>query len=167
MARAGRLAASFAWSSSSTSLPPLLRYADRNSMAHSREVRLPLLDRRVAELALSLPARFVYRNGVTKSPLRDAVRDLVPEDVLARRDKVGYLTPQASWLAAPAARERIGELLLDPGARSAPLVNRTVVEADLAAGRWRDPSAIWRALIAELWLRRLSAWRTAPAGAAA
>ncbi len=151
----------------STSLPPLLRYADRNSMAHSREVRLPLLDRRVAELALSLPARFVYRNGVTKSPLRDAVRDLVPEDVLARRDKVGYLTPQASWLAAPAARERIGELLLDPGARSAPLVNRTVVEADLAAGRWRDPSAIWRALIAELWLRRLSAWRTAPAGAAA
>ena len=61
-----------------TSLPQLLRYADRNSMAHSREVRLPFLSRAVAEYGFSLPAAFVYRKGVTKAVLRDAVRGIVP-----------------------------------------------------------------------------------------
>ena len=72
-------------------------------MAHSREVRLPFLDRRIAELALSLPALFLYRNGVTKRVLRDAARGHVPESVLARRDKVGFEPPQARWLAEPAS----------------------------------------------------------------
>jgi asparagine synthase (glutamine-hydrolysing) len=150
-----------------TSLPHLLRYADRNSMGHSREVRLPLLDRRVAELALSMPAGFLYRDRVTKSPLRDAVCDLVPAPVLARRDKTGFLTPQARWLAEPAARERIAELLLDPAARSRGLLRPAEVETDLRAGRWRDPGGIWRAVFAELWLRRLSAWRTSGRAVAA
>jgi asparagine synthase (glutamine-hydrolysing) len=141
-----------------TSLPHLLRYADRSSMAHSREVRLPLLDRRVAEFALALPPEFIYRGGVTKSPLRDAVRDLVPAPVLARRDKTGFLTPQSRWLSEPAARERIGELLLDPEARARGLYDPDAVDADLGSGRWRDPDAIWRAAFAELWLRRLAAW---------
>jgi asparagine synthase (glutamine-hydrolysing) len=141
-----------------TSLPSLLRYADRNSMAHSREVRLPLLDRRVAELALSLPPEYVYRDRVSKSPLRDAVRDLVPEGVLARRDKTGFLTPQALWLAEPGARERIAELLLSPEARGRGLYEIDAVEGDLGEGSWRDPAGIWRAAVAELWLRRLAAW---------
>src|SRR4029077_3784141 len=85
-----------------TSLPGLLRYADRNSMAHSREVRLPFLDRRVAEFALSLPAEFLYRDGLTKSVLRNAVRGIVPDAVLDRRDKVGFEPPQNSWFSTPA-----------------------------------------------------------------
>jgi asparagine synthase (glutamine-hydrolysing) len=145
-----------------TSLPHLLRYADRSSMAHSREVRLPLLDRRVAELALSLPPEFIYRDGVTKSPLRDAVRDLVPAPVLARRDKTGFLTPQSVWLQEPAALERIADLLLDPRARARELYDAAAVERDLSAGRWRDPAGIWRAAFAELWLRRLLRWTDRP-----
>ncbi len=81
-----------------TSLPTLLRYADRSSMAHSREVRLPYLDRRVAEYAFSLPAAFLCQDGVTKRILRDAVRGLVPESILARRDKIAFEPPQARWL---------------------------------------------------------------------
>ena len=85
-----------------TSLPTLLRYADRSSMAFSREVRLPFLDRRVAEYALSLPPTVsVVWAGVRKAVLRDAVRGLVPDEVLARRDKVGFETPQR---LAPRAR---------------------------------------------------------------
>ena len=61
-----------------TSLPQLLRYADRNSMARSRELRLPFLDRRIAEFALSLPAGWLYQAGIAKRILRDAVRDVVP-----------------------------------------------------------------------------------------
>jgi asparagine synthase (glutamine-hydrolysing) len=135
-----------------TSLPQLLRYADRSSMAHSREVRLPLLDRRVAEFALSLRAEFAYKPGMTKRILRDAVRGLVPETVLARGDKVGFETPQARWFNIPRAQARIAECLLDDRARTRGLYDLDAVELDVRAGRWRDPGAIWRALNLERWL---------------
>jgi asparagine synthase (glutamine-hydrolysing) len=136
-----------------TSLPDLLRYADRNSMAHSREVRLPFLDRRIAEFAYSLPSEFLFRDGVTKAVLRDAVRGLVPSEVLDRRDKVGYEPPQAQWFSEPAFTATVAEVLLDYGARARGLYAIDAIEADLHAGRWRDPTAIWRALNLELWLR--------------
>jgi asparagine synthase (glutamine-hydrolysing) len=138
-----------------TSLPTLLRYADRSSMAHSREVRLPFLDRRIAEFALSLPPSFLCRGGVTKRILRDAVRGLVPDTVLARRDKIAFEPPQARWLAEPAWRERIAAVLLDPSTRARGLYDSEAVEADVRAGRWRDHGAVWRALSAELWRAQL------------
>jgi asparagine synthase (glutamine-hydrolysing) len=138
-----------------TSLPLLLRFADRGSMAHSREVRLPLLDRRIAELALALPAHFLLRDGTSKAVLRDAVRGAVPAELLARRDKVGFEPPQGRWLATPEFRKRIGEVLLDRDARRRGLYDTAAIEADLHAGRWRDHAAIWRALNAELWLRSM------------
>jgi asparagine synthase (glutamine-hydrolysing) len=139
-----------------TSLPHLLRYADKDSMAHSRELRLPFLDRRVAEFALSLPPEQLYDNGTTKRVLREAVRAVVPADVLERREKVGFETPEARWFAEPATRERFAEILLDGGARTAALVDRAAVESDIAAQRWRAVAGIWRAVNAELWLRELA-----------
>jgi len=135
-----------------TSLPQLLRYADRDSMAHSREVRLPLLDRRIAEFALSAPPEYLYAGGRTKRILRDAVRDVVPAAVLDRRDKVGFEPPQARWLSTAPAVARIREVLLDPVARARGLYEAAAIEADVRAGGWRDPSGIWRALNVELWL---------------
>ena len=121
-----------------TSLPTLLRYADRSSMAHSREVRLPYLDRRVAEFAFSLPPAFLCRDGVTKRILRDAVRGLVPEAILARRDKVAFEPPQARWLAdcRLARAHRAGPAR--PSTRARGLYDTAVIEADLRAGAWRD-----------------------------
>jgi asparagine synthase (glutamine-hydrolysing) len=136
-----------------TSLPALLRYADRNSMAHSREVRLPYLDRRIAEYALSLPASFIYRDGVTKAILREAVRGVVPPQVLGRRDKVGYEPPQARWFSEPRFVSLISEVLLDRGARTRGWYETGAIEAEAATGRWRDPNGIWRALSLELWLQ--------------
>jgi asparagine synthase (glutamine-hydrolysing) len=138
-----------------TSLPNLLRYADRSSMAHSREVRLPFLDRRIAELALSLPASFLYANGVTKRVLRDVGLGLVPDAVLTRRDKVGFEPPQKRWLAEPALRKLTAEVLLDPVADRRGLYDRAAIEEDVRRGEWRDSDGIWRALNAELWLRAL------------
>jgi asparagine synthase (glutamine-hydrolysing) len=135
-----------------TSMPALLRYADRNSMAHSREVRLPFLDRNVAEFALSLPATFLYRDGYTKAVLREAVRDVVPAELLARRDKVGFDTPQERWFAEPAFVRRVCEVLLDARAQSRGIYSSDVIEADALSGRWRAPNSIWRALNLEIWL---------------
>jgi len=136
-----------------TSLPELLRYADRSSMAWSRELRLPLLDRRIAEFAFSFPPEFLYSDGVSKRILRDVGRGLVPDAILARRDKVGYEPPQENWLADPQVAAKVGEVLLDPKARSRGLFDTGAIEADATAGRWRDPKGVWRALNAELWLR--------------
>jgi asparagine synthase (glutamine-hydrolysing) len=133
------------------SLPHLLRYGDRNSMAHSREVRLPFLDRRVAELALSLPPGFLLDDGITKRVLRDAVRDLVPAQVLARRDKIGFEPPQAQWLGSETGRAWAADVLLDPAARDSGVIDVAAVETDLRAGAWRDPDALWRAMNVELW----------------
>jgi asparagine synthase (glutamine-hydrolysing) len=138
-----------------TSLPELLRYADRSSMAWSRELRLPLLDRRIAEFAFSLPPEFLYSDGASKRILRDVGRGLVPDSVLARRDKIGYEPPQERWLANPRLAAKIGDILLDPEAHSRGLYNANAIEGDVRAGRWRDPKGIWRALNAELWLRLL------------
>jgi asparagine synthase (glutamine-hydrolysing) len=139
-----------------TSLPALLRYADRDSMAHGREVRLPFLDRRVAEFALSAPASFLYRHGFSKAILRDAIRHVAPPVILARRDKVGYEPPQACWLAQDAVRARVAEVLLDPAALSRGIYDADVLAADAVSGRWRDPAGAWRAVNVELWLR---GWR--------
>jgi asparagine synthase (glutamine-hydrolysing) len=138
-----------------TSLPELLRYADRSSMAWSREVRLPYLDRRIAELALSLPAHYLYADGVMKRVLRDVGRGLVPDSVLDRTDKIGFEPPQKAWLSAEPFRAAVGEVLLDPRARSRRLYETGAIEQDLAAGSWRDHAALWRALNVELWLREL------------
>ncbi len=139
-----------------TSLPHLLRYADRDSMAHSREVRLPLLDRRVAEFALSCPPSFLYHRGETKRILRDAIRDLVPDVILARRDKVGFEPPQVQWLSTADARAMLGDLLLDPAARARGLWDAARIEQDLRAERWCDARGLWWAASVELWIRRFA-----------
>ena len=86
-----------------TSLPELLRYADRNSMAFSREVRLPFLDHRLVEFVMGLPAQDLIGGAVTKNILRRAMRGLVPDTILDRKDKVGFAPPQEAWLRGPLA----------------------------------------------------------------
>ena len=85
-----------------TSLPPLLRYEDRNAMRFSVEGRLPFLTREIAELGLALPPEYlVGDDGTTKKVLREALRGLVPDAVLDRRDKVGFSAPWGAWSASP------------------------------------------------------------------
>ena len=86
------------WDTTREGLVELLRYADRNSMAHSREVRLPFLDHNLVEFVFKLPDRFLVRDGWTKWIVREAFRDVVPPEISNRVDKVGYMPPQDRWL---------------------------------------------------------------------
>jgi asparagine synthase (glutamine-hydrolysing) len=86
------------WNTTRQGLVELLRYADRNSMAHSREVRLPFLDHNLVEFVFKLPDRLLIRNGWTKWILRAAFSDFVPGEITWRTDKLGYMPPQARWL---------------------------------------------------------------------
>ncbi len=84
-----------------TQLPEFLRYADRNSMAFSREVRLPFLDHRLVEYSFGLPNDLLLHDAVTKVVLRESMRGIVPEGILTRRDKLAYSPPQRQWLRGP------------------------------------------------------------------
>jgi asparagine synthase (glutamine-hydrolysing) len=79
-------------------LEELLRYADRNSMAHGREVRLPFLDHELVEFIFSLPANFKIRNGWTKWLLRKSMESKLPAEITWRRDKTGFEPPQEQWI---------------------------------------------------------------------
>ena len=136
-------------------LPGLLRYEDRNSMAFGIEARVPFLDHRVAEAALALPDRLkIDARGRRKIALHRAVRGIVPDKVLGRRDKVAFQPPQDRWLresehvwrglAADSRAERVG--LLAPGAVSDALA--------AFAARRIGGNALWRVLNVEMWLRR-------------
>jgi asparagine synthase (glutamine-hydrolysing) len=81
-----------------TNLKELLRYADRNAMAHSREVRLPFLSHHLVEFVFSLPQEFKLYEGWTKWILRDAMKDLLPPSITWRVDKIGYEPPEKLWL---------------------------------------------------------------------
>jgi asparagine synthase (glutamine-hydrolysing) len=82
------------------SLPALLRFEDRNSMAHSIEARVPYVDREVVSCALRIPDTELLREGFTKYPLRAIAAQLLPDAVAWRRAKIGFEAPTASWLAA-------------------------------------------------------------------
>ncbi|NRA38814.1 MAG: asparagine synthase (glutamine-hydrolyzing), partial [Planctomycetes bacterium] len=105
-------------------LKELLRYADRNSMAHSIEVRLPFLSHKLVEFAFSLPDRFLLNQGWTKYIQRKAMDGIVPNDICWRKDKVGYEPPQDRWMNNKEVQEivndqrklfRIGEKELTEG----------------------------------------------------
>jgi asparagine synthase (glutamine-hydrolysing) len=93
-----------------TSLPALLHYEDRNSMAHSIEARVPFLDHRLVEYAFSLPSEWIMNGGVTKVVLRKGLKDILPEAVRSRKDKMGFATPGGLWLRT-VLRNRAEEIL--------------------------------------------------------
>lgn len=78
-------------------LHDLLRYEDRNSMAFSIESRVPFLDHRLVEYTLALPTDFKMKDGWSKYILRKAVEKELPQEVVWRKDKKGFVTPQKKW----------------------------------------------------------------------
>ncbi len=137
------------------SIPALLHYEDRNSMAFSIEARTPFLDYRLVEFGLALPYWAKIRGWETKVVLREAMRDILPSSILERRDKKGYPTPLAEWLRRglmPSTRE----ILLSPRARSRGYTAAESVEKlldDHETGRADHHWLIWRLLTLELWFQ--------------
>lgn len=84
---------------SGNGLNSLLRHGDRSSMRHSLESRVPFLTIEMAEFLFSLPEDYLLsKNGTTKHILREALRGIVPEEVLDRKDKIGFEPPEKDWL---------------------------------------------------------------------
>ena len=133
----------------------ILTKVDRASMSVSLEARVPFLDHPLVEFAVSLPSRLKQRDGVGKWILREAIRDLVPPEVLSR-PKQGFAVPLARWFRHE-LRHRLNSLVR-PGSRleeftDATSVRRLVNEHVLQR---RDHShMLWRLLVLDLWLEAL------------
>lgn len=147
-------------------LPSLLRYEDRNSMAHSIEARLPFLDYRLVEFAFSLAPEAKIRHGETKAVLRDAMRGIVPDAILARRDKVGYDTPVDIWFRRR-FRGDVEGLLLSARTRERGIFDETQLRARLGLffGGRPMPHQVWRWVMLEMWFRTFIDGDGAPWGA--
>jgi asparagine synthase (glutamine-hydrolysing) len=110
-ARGRRLVSELAHSITQRGLPSLLRHGDRNSMRFSVESRVPFLTTELADYLLTLPEDYLISpHGETKRILRAAMRGIVPDEVLDRRDKIGFSTPEYAWLKqiAPQVRDWLG-----------------------------------------------------------
>ena len=136
-------------------LDDLLPKVDRMSMAHALEVRSPLLDHRLVEYALRLPARLQLGARGGKRVLRRAVADLLPEEVL-RRPKKGFGVPLSAWMRGH-LRPYVDSMLGSASSRVRTCLDPGVVDLLLAEHQRGDADhghALWSLLTLEVFLRR-------------
>jgi asparagine synthase (glutamine-hydrolysing) len=134
-----------------TLLPALLQVEDRTSMSVSLESRVPLLDHRIADLVTRMPPTIRFKGGDTKRVFREAVRNLVPEVVRNRRDKMGFPVPLTQWFGGP-LRDFVADILLSSRARQRGLYETPAVEA-LLSREQKFGRQTWGLLCLELWFR--------------
>jgi asparagine synthase (glutamine-hydrolysing) len=136
------------------SLPSLLRYEDRNSMAFSMESRLPFLDQELVDWVLQLPSSAIVDRGWSRAILRDGLRGVLTEKVRTRRWKVGFTTPETRWLRA--RRAAVQGLFRSPEFCARPYWDAVGLAAAFdrfCAGEVEPSQIFWRAINTEIWLR--------------
>ena len=135
-------------------LVELLMKQDQMSMAASIESRVPFLDHRLVEFAAGLPNRLKLRGFTTKWILREAVRELLPPEILSR-PKMGFPVPFGEWMRGP-WKALAHDVLLDSRSRQRGIIEPAAVERLLAAhaaGATNGTDAIWSLFNLELWYR--------------
>jgi asparagine synthase (glutamine-hydrolysing) len=128
-------------------LEELLHYADRNSMAHGREVRLPFLFHELVQFVFSLPASFKIRDGYTKWVLRKSMEAVLPKEIVWQKDKVGFEPPQQIWMQDKRLVEYIQEskrVLVKKGVLNTAVLRKKIQPQETHAADNFD----WRYLVA-------------------
>jgi len=162
-ARGMRLRRQIAEALQYNSLPQLLRYADRNAMAFSRETRFPFLDYALVDWCIGLPDRAFVNDGWQKWILRAATEGVLPPGIQWRADKVGYAAPLDIWLRGRLVewgRERLF---------SGPIVDIEGYDKAAIERLWREHQvesanhswALWRWISLNEWLTLVArdTWR--------
>ncbi len=135
-----------------TLLPTLLQVEDRVSMAVSLESRVPLLDRRIAEFAAKLPPTMKFAGGQTKHMLVQAVKNILPKEIIERKDKMGFPVPINEWLKGP-LEGYVLDIFNSQKAKNRGIYNTGAITNHIRnAGKFnRD---LWGALNLELWFNQ-------------
>jgi asparagine synthase (glutamine-hydrolysing) len=136
-------------------LPSLLMFGDAISMGRSLESRVPFLDHRLVEFTFGLPDRWKFDGIESKIVLKRALRDVLPPEILARKDKIGFGTPVAEWIRAGFDAE-VRPLLLSSRATSRGIFDPVEIENTLgkfARGDARLGNLIFCWLSLEIWFQ--------------
>jgi len=134
------------------SLPGLLQVEDRVSMAVSIESRVPLLDRRIVDLISRMPAGMKFKGGEMKYLLKRSIKDIMPEQIMNRKDKMGFPVPLHIW-SKNKAKDFILDTLLSKSAKERNIIDTKYVEKMISSeqpfGR-----GLWGILSLELWFNQ-------------
>lgn len=131
-------------------LPGLLQVEDRTSMAVSLESRVPLLDYRIVEFAATIPSSVKVKGLEPKYIFKQAIKGMIPDEVLNRKDKKGFPTPINVWFKKDP--QFVNKILLDDSARQRDLFNVAGISNMLSANvdfSWQ----LWSLLNVELWFK--------------
>lgn len=138
----------------STGLPSLLRFEDRNSMAHSIEARVPFLDHRLVEFLFGIPDAWKVRDTRTKFLFREAMTGILPEPIRSRTDKIGFRA-DPSWTHSFVRQHR--QTILHNASElerrwfNAEGLETLVSGISQASG---NEHALWRVLNTKIWARQ-------------
>ncbi|MFN7098137.1 MAG: asparagine synthase-related protein, partial [Gammaproteobacteria bacterium] len=133
------------------SLPALLHVEDRTSMAVSIESRVPLLDHKIVEFLATVPPHLKFANGQTKYLFREAIKFIVPQKILNRKDKKGFPVPLNHWFKG-VAKEYVEDILFSERIKSRGLFNMPELEK-LYLSNQQFSRSLWGALCLESWFR--------------
>jgi asparagine synthase (glutamine-hydrolysing) len=134
------------------SLPGLLQVEDRMSMACSIESRVPLLDRRIVDLISVMPAGMKFMGGELKYLLKKTMKDVIPAEILSRKDKMGFPVPLHIW-SKNKAKDFILDVLLSKKSKERNIINtkylKKLVDNEQPFGR-----GLWGILCLEIWFNQ-------------
>ncbi len=135
----------------------LLARADKMTMAHSVEGRVPFLDKRLVELALNMPSDTKIKGGQTKYILKKAVEGIIPDEIIWRK-KQGFGTPIGEWLKddSPISK-KMTDVIMGSGLRERNILDYGYVEKLLSShkkGKTDQSFKIWNLTTLSLWYDR-------------
>lgn len=143
-------------------LPALLQVEDRMSMAHGLESRVPLLDHPLVEFAASIPADVKFKNGSMKHLIKEVFGGELPQEILQRRDKMGFPVPLKEWFGND-LQEFIMDIFNTMKSRHRSYINAEAVLNNLGKEA-RFSRKLWGLLSLELWHQqfhdRAAEWRS-------
>ena len=131
------------------SLPALLQVDDRMGMAFGIESRLPLLDYRIAEFCAKIPPGIKFKGRQSKALFRNAIRNILPKEILQRKDKMGFPVPLNIWYAGE-LRDWTRNLLLGEKARGRGIYDIKAIENILNHDQGFN-RIIWGLICLEMW----------------
>ena len=134
------------------SLPALLQVEDRVSMAVSIESRVPLLDRRIIDLISRMPAGMKFKGGELKYLMKRTVKDIMPPEILNRKDKMGFPVPLHIW-SKNHAKDFIMDTLLSKNSKERNILNTSKIEK-LINSEQPFSRGLWGLLSLEIWFNQ-------------
>lgn len=143
-------------STHTTILPTLLRNYDRYSMASGVEIRMPFLDYRIVQFAFSISWKAKLHGGYSKSIIRDALKDIMPKEIVERKSKIGFHTPFLEWMKGP-WREWLFDLMesvdfkqssVIDAARTRMMIDNVIYNDNVS---FSDGEKAWGMLVPYLW----------------